>query len=289
MNPVEWLKSLLDWLNGETEPPPYRGGIIRIRKQEAERFWRLLCRVLTHRRRGEAVRMMAEKGYLASLMPELLRMKGVPQPERYHPEGDAFRHALLTLTSLKKPSCARAVAALLHDVGKTLTFSFRDRIRFNQHNAFGVPLIWSIAKRLRMPEPIKQLALFVCRKHMLLLDITRMRLPRLARLLKTPQFPDLLKIWEADIAASHGDTEALQFAKKVWEALNTVPLPKRWNHPLSVEEAKRAGLSHEEAVEVVRQVDLLALLGRIRTKKEALDFLQRHISKPDTDLKKPCL
>lgn len=276
MEPINWLEALIRWLEGGTVPPPFKGGIVRVNESEKREFWRLLCRVMTHKQRGDALKMMFEKGFLASFIPELARMRTVLQPEEFHPEGDAFQHALLTLTHLKRASCAQAIAALLHDVGKILTFAYTDRIRFNQHNTFGIPIILSIAKRLRMPLHILKLSIFVCKKHMLLIDITRMRLPRLARLVKSPYFKSLLKIWEADIGASHKDTQALSFTKRMAEILAITPLPRRWLHPLSVSDLRSVGFSHDQAVRLVRYIDLLALTGKVRTKSEALKYVLQH-------------
>jgi len=275
MKEADWLRKLLMFLDGGDEPPHWKGGLVRISKEQSTQFWNLLCKALTHKKRHKALELMAQKGFLASVFPEVARLVGVLQPDAFHPEGDAFRHTLLTVANLKKPTCAQAVAALLHDVAKPHTFAITDRIRFNQHNTFGVEIIQSLAQRLLMPPHITELATFVCKNHMLLLDVRKMRLPRLARLLSSPYFEPLLKIWEADIAASHGDTEDLNYVRKVAKILRRTPAPKRWSHPLSVAAARKLGLSAEEAVRAVREIDLLALQGKVRTKQEAIDYILR--------------
>ncbi|RKY13900.1 MAG: hypothetical protein DRP63_09050 [Planctomycetota bacterium] len=276
MEATNWLQKLLMFLDGGDEPPHWKGGFVRIPKEQSGQFWNLLCGVLTHKKRRNGLELMLDKGFLACVFLEVARLVGVLQPEAFHPEGDAFRHTILTVANLKNPTCAQAVAALLHDVAKPLTFAITDRIRFNRHNAFGVEMIRSLARRLLMPPHITELATFVCKNHMLLLGVRKMRLPRLARLFSSPHFESLLKVWEADIAASHGDIEDLCYVRKVARILRRIPAPKRWFHPLSVAAARKLGLSADEAVRAVREIDLLALQGRVKTKQEAINHILRH-------------
>lgn len=44
-----------------------------------------------------AMRLYEESGLLAHTLPEAAKMKGVPQPPDYHPEGDVWTHTLLLL------------------------------------------------------------------------------------------------------------------------------------------------------------------------------------------------
>ena len=283
MEAVDWLQRLLLSLEGEGEPPQWKGGLVRISKQQSTQFWNFLCKVLTHKKRREGLELMGDKGFLACVFPEVARLAGVLQPEAFHPEGDALRHTVLTVANLREPTCAQAVAALLHDVAKPHTFAVTDRIRFNQHNIFGVEIIRSLARRLSTPDHIAELATFVCRKHMLLLDVRKMRLPRFARLISSPHFESLLKIWEADIAASHGDTEDLNYVRRVAAILRRIPAPKRWLHPLSVAAARKLGLSADEAVRAVREIELLALQGKVKTKQQAINHILRHRETEPTD------
>lgn len=58
------------------------------------------------------------------MFPELKALQGVPQPERWHPEGDALEHTLLVLDQQQARypgDMYLNLAAICHDFGKALT------------------------------------------------------------------------------------------------------------------------------------------------------------------------
>ncbi len=99
------------------------------------------------------------------LIPELVAMKRVPQPEQYHTEGDVWQHTQLALTVLMGKAFAKqfpdgwdaetALGVLFHDIGKPPTLKTpekhgTDRIRFDGHDAAGARMTRSIADRLAL-------------------------------------------------------------------------------------------------------------------------------------------
>jgi len=170
-----------------------------------------LCALLTCDRRSDAIYLMLRNGLLEALLPELAACHGVPQPANYHPEGDVLRHSALTLERMGDCGCEPAWAALLHDVGKPPVFRVADRIRFHRHNLAAVPLIAAIAKRLAFDQSTTEVCTFVAREHMRLLDVRRMRPGRLEHFMSGRHFPALLRVWRADILASHGDLRDYEF------------------------------------------------------------------------------
>ncbi len=110
------------------------------------------------------------------LMPELLKMKGCPQPEEYHSEGDVWAHTKLALKVLGSEEYAATfgytevqplglrsqrlnlnalliMAILLHDIGKPPMLKTPeehgvDRVRFDEHDTVGAELAREIARRL---------------------------------------------------------------------------------------------------------------------------------------------
>ena len=72
-----------------------------------------------------------ESGAFEQLMPELLKMKGCPQPEEFHSEGDVWTHTRMALQALRSEEYGKMfgevdphynalliMAVLFHDVGK---------------------------------------------------------------------------------------------------------------------------------------------------------------------------
>ncbi len=104
-------------------------------------------------------------GAFRVLMPEVLNMRGCPQPKNFHSEGDVFEHTRLALEVLRSPKFKRefgnepvhptvVMATLFHDIGKPLTIKTpekdgTDRIRFNGHDVAGARAARAIAERLK--------------------------------------------------------------------------------------------------------------------------------------------
>ena len=44
------------------------------------------------------------------ILPEVADMKGVEQPEEFHPEGDVWKHTLLLLKKMSNPTLELAMA-----------------------------------------------------------------------------------------------------------------------------------------------------------------------------------
>ncbi len=114
----------------------------------------------------KAFDLFYESGATVALMPELLAMRGCPQPKNFHAEGDVWTHTRLALTILKSPAYRRAfgneppeadlaLAVLFHDIAKPVTIQTPethgvDRIRFNEHDTIGADMARKIIERLRL-------------------------------------------------------------------------------------------------------------------------------------------
>src|SRR5437867_7283460 len=66
----------------------------------AERIGDEVVKILTEGAARRGFELLAETGLLPVVLPEVERMRGVPQPPDYHPEGDVFTHTLLLLAQL---------------------------------------------------------------------------------------------------------------------------------------------------------------------------------------------
>lgn len=135
-----------------------------------------------------ALELLDTSGAIRALMPELLKMKGCPQPENFHSEGDVWVHTKLALQKLEskefckefftplptlshkergaggkgEPKTNKLKATsyklpreviwglLFHDIGKPYTITMADRIRFNGHDAKSAQLFEQIAERLKL-------------------------------------------------------------------------------------------------------------------------------------------
>ncbi len=132
-----------------------------------ERVWVETEKALHTRQPRRYFEVLRECNGLASLFPEIDRLFGVPQPERYHPEIDCGVHTLMVLDQAATLSADPEVrfAALVHDLGKATT---PQEIwpSHHGHGERGVELIDGLCERLRIPNRYRELATVVSRYHL---------------------------------------------------------------------------------------------------------------------------
>ena len=132
----------------------------------AERVWAELHKALCEKTPTAFFYSLKQCGALTSVFPELDRLFGIPQPEKYHPEIDTGIHSFLCLEQAAILSVKPEVrlAALLHDLGKAET----DKSKWPSHHGheqFGLPVLDQLCRRLRIPKPFKTLSALVMRYH----------------------------------------------------------------------------------------------------------------------------
>jgi poly(A) polymerase len=172
-----------------------------------------------------AINVLHEIGVLKKIMPELCKMRNVPQPAEFHPEGDVWTHTMLCLDVAAREIRDRTPvlmwALLLHDVGKPTTITMpkddKDRIRFNGHDVEGEKLTWEILTRLRLPKKTIDEVAYIIKNHMRIGKAQEMRKGRLKLVMSEPTFKDELDMNYVDIMASHKDVENWKFLKKEYE------------------------------------------------------------------------
>lgn len=175
----------------------------------AERVREELLKMLTEGGAPKAFELLDRTGLLPVVLPEIAAMKGVPQPEAYHPEGDVWNHTLACLARLEGQDPVLALAVLLHDVGKPGTVTFEDRVRFNEHDKVGADLAAAICQRLRCSNECIDTVRWLVGQHMRLMTVMDMREDKRKRLLRDPRFPLLARLGRIDCLGSHGDTRGL--------------------------------------------------------------------------------
>lgn len=149
-------------------------------------------RILTELLRGLAspspahfVRELRSAGILKVLLPEVDCLFGVPQPLRYHPEGDTGVHVLMALTASAAlgADAETRLAVLLHDVGKGVT-PREEWPAHHRHDTTGAPLVETIAERLGLSAHARSLARFVAEFHIRVHRALELRPATLLRVLE---------------------------------------------------------------------------------------------------------
>ncbi len=142
----------------------------------AERVWQELSKGLMEVKPSRMFEVLRSCGALKRLLPELERLWGVPQPEKYHPEIDTGVHVMMVIdyAASKNFSLPVRFAALMHDLGKGTTPK-EVLPRHIGHEARSVSLLKDITKRLRIPTACKELAQMVAKYHGKLHAVEEMR------------------------------------------------------------------------------------------------------------------
>lgn len=246
-------------------------------------------------------------GVFEQLMPEVLSMKGCPQPMEWHSEGDVWTHTRLSLEMLsgnefRKQFKTRTVEStlilttLLHDIGKPATLKTPerdgvDRIRFDGHDRVGAEIAQSILERLRTSsvphyavDPQK--VTWLIHYHLILLNsnIEAMKNNTIEKyFFKDKKLGDLLQklIFTDSCASLRADGEssldtfcAFQKRLKQFGTRSSKKLPKPLinghdvMNTLSLKPGKRVGA-------YLQKVREEQLAKRIRTKNGALSFLRK--------------
>lgn len=179
----------------------------KVKTVSAERIRDELNKMLSNESRVQSLLDLDDSGILSQVLPEIDKLKGVPQPDIFHKEGDVFKHTILAIKSLPKNAPITLVwAVLLHDSGKPDTISFpkskEDRIRFNKHVKFSAGIAAQVCRRLKFPNFERELIIWLVKSHMIMGDIPKMGIAKQRRWLMDPRFQWLLELNNADSLGS---------------------------------------------------------------------------------------
>jgi poly(A) polymerase len=251
-----------------------------IEKISGERIRDELNKMFENENRAFAVRDLERFGLLEILIPELMELRGLPQPTEFHKEGDTYTHSLGSFAALpKKVSLAVAWATLLHDIGKAKTMrKDPDRIRYPGHAEASAKIADKILKRLRMDNATRAKIIWLVDNHMLFGDLEKMRLAHRHSYFTHPWFAELLQVCLADVrGTSPGDYSLYRKVAQMWknetQAL-LLPAPKDLLNgdeivsELHIAKGKQIGrlkkILHDAQVE-----------GLVKSREEAIRFLEK--------------
>lgn len=245
----------------------------------AERIRDELVRILTEGGARRGFELLDETGLLGVLLPEVAAMKGVEQPPQYHPEGDVWTHTLLLLERLERPSVTLALGALLHDVGKPVTFRVAERIRFDGHAEAGVEIARRILERLRFSNHETAQVLALVANHMRFKDAANMRPSTLKKFMRLPRFEEHLELHRLDRLASNRRLETWEMVKSRYELMP--PEELRPQPLIGGDDLIQAGYKPGPCFSrMLAAVEDAQLEGRITTREEALDLVRNQFGAP---------
>jgi poly(A) polymerase len=251
-----------------------------INEISAERIRDELVRIFLSPNRARGWDLLDSSGLMRAILPELDRMKGVLQPEQFHPEGDVFEHTRLMLQFLpEKVSVPLVFAVLLHDVAKPVTATIDEtgRIRFSGHDRAGAEMAEEIMRRLRFSGAETEATVEMVRQHMVFKDVPKMREAKLKRFMARPTFDEELELHRVDCEGSHRMLDNYEFLLRKREEFANEPIIP----PPLVRGDDLIALGLEPGPkfgEILEAVETRQLEGNLRTREEALEWVEGEYS-----------
>jgi len=253
----------------------------------------------------KTIELLEKSGAVKILMPELLKMKGCPQPKNWHSEGDCFKHTMLALKNIeskkfktefknKKVSPEVIWGLLFHDIGKPYTIVKADRLRFNNHDNVSAQVFKKIAKKLKLSSAgvdIEKIEKIIA-KHMLPTHskLSNMKDTTIEKYFFNPNFPgtDLLMLIFADIMATvppngKPNFKEYKILKKRIDKLakksknkKDLPKPLVTGHDIIKKFKLKSSPKIGKLLTATREAQLK---GKIKTKKQGLDLIKKTATK----------
>ncbi len=278
-------------LNFQYDPETYQALLkhasLLVDRISAERVRNELNKIIVSPYAVNAFQDMEDTGVLKILLPELQEMKGVAQPYQYHQEGDVWNHAMQSLawlaaqvaeqeTQRLDPQLPLALrcALLLHDVGKTKTFSVQERIRFDHHDAASRDIARKLLTRLHFDNKLIDEVCWLVEHHMTVVPLLQMPKGRQIHWFHQPYFKNLLKLFEADCRGTTPQhLDLFDRIKKLYhETIEMMPkLPDPLLHGEDLMEALKLKPG-KQVGELLQHIREKQLAGELKTKEEAVEW-----------------
>ena len=248
-----------------------------INQISAERIRDELMRIFQSPNRVRGWDLLDGSGLMRAILPELDAMKGVLQPEQFHPEGDVFVHTRLMLQMLPaEVSVSLVFAVLFHDVAKpvTATVDKTGRIRFNEHDRIGAEMTEAIMRRLRFSGAEIEATVEMVRQHMVFKDAPNMRVAKLKRFMARSTFDEELELHRVDCESSHRMLDNYEFLLRKREEFANEPIipPPLMRGDDLIALGLKPGPKFGQILEAV---ETRQLEGTLRTREEALEWVRR--------------
>lgn len=257
-----------------------------------ERIREELVRILETPRSAQGMRLLDELGLLEEILPEIAALKGTPQPEDYHPEGDVFTHTLLALEVADGLGFSHLVklGVLFHDVGKPAALARSRGEHMGGHEAIGQRIAAEAMRRLRFSNREIEWVLFLVREHMRVARLPQMGRGKQVLLVITgeheafppedlparfPLYADLLRLLICDAEASaHKASAWLPVLSETVRVLLHLHRVRGLRHARSLingHDLMEMGVPQGPLLgEILREVHERILAGEISTREEAL-------------------
>ena len=243
----------------------------------AERVGEEVMMIMTQGGAARGLDLLVDGGLARIIIPELLALRGCPQPANFHPEGDVYRHTRLMLSMLPR-GCTETLAfgALFHDIAKpqTLRIEADDKMTYYGHTDIGGRLAAYILQRLRRPRATQLRVAYLVHNHLRMMMAPRMRRATLKRMLAEEGFEELLELSLLDTLASSSTLGFYHFCRRAMATMGAAEI-----HPprlINGDDLIALGFAPGPCFKhILRAVEDHHLDGTLKTRDEALRYIRQ--------------
>lgn len=149
---------------------------------------------------ASAIEHANKLGLLPIIFPEVEALKTLQHSEETHPEGGVYQHVLAALRCNKDPNPLLNLAILFHDVGKSTTLKTNEKGQptYHGHDKAGLPIIDSMAARLKLSNEQKEAIGFCAENHMKVHDFLILSPAKAMALIKNKNWDLLYAVSRCD-------------------------------------------------------------------------------------------
>lgn len=223
----------------------------------SERVWKEIEKALYTTNFYKFIEVLDDLDALQILLPEVYNLKEIPENITYHPEGNSYKHVILTLQQVSNqynikgdflnlyPDIQKEVALinfglLCHDLGKALTPK-EELPAHHGHSERGTDIIKNLCERLKVPNEFRDFGILACTYHMYFYEFLNTSVKKQYDKIKiwTDNFKDsknvrlLLKLHRCDLDGRKGDIaqERIRTFENVSNRIETI-ITIMWNKTL---------------------------------------------------------
>lgn len=188
-----------------------------------ERIWQEFEKAFSVGNFCRFVEIMRQIGALQKSMPEIDKLFNVAEYVKYHPEGNTGEHTLNALRFVKNEPTTVQFAVLVHDIGKGLT-PVKEWPSHKGHEIRGLNLIKKMARRLKIPNKIRDFAVLCSKLHMKYYCIPDMRIGSLYNLVSELNIghinyvEEYIKVCRADFESTNIENKECERKRFDWSA-----------------------------------------------------------------------
>ena len=273
-------------IEGETEAALFRNSRM-LRKISVERIFSELKKLVAGENAGPVIRKYVD--VLGAVIPELSAMKGFQQHNEYH-RYDVLEHCIRAMEAVRTSEENRMymkMAALLHDVGKPLTYSPDDtgRGHFYGHAAKGREVAAEIMDRFKADNALSERVCLLIKYHDLIFQKDERLLKKWMNRFTPEVLFEILEIKRADNFATGNMSDELKkkfdeiedMMRKILEQQQCFSL-----RDLAVKGSDIITLGVEEGPKVGKLLDMLleaVIDGRVKNDRAQLMELAKSLTK----------